>query len=253
MPHTTNQNIEFSQFHGGDLVPKDICETLCRANFISSTNDTVTPFYNRHLLVTNISRLNPEDICGLKYAITFQSLFKSTCLSVLSLSLAQFKTNLIQHELATSKLQKYLLYFPACILNTLSHLSLLTLFSILYFQLSQTFRYMSYFSTPIFFLLIFLIKVTVNVVVHLLTDSNLMQNNIDQLKFEGRYSEFKFPKCNPKFYYTLGCLTTFNISWQCIYSIDFQKNGGGSYRVKYQSIGGAYADAPSMLGTPDYT
>ena len=57
----------------------------------------------------------------------------------------------------------------------------------------------------------------------------------------------------PKFYYTLGCLTTFNISWQCIYSIDFQKNGGGSYRVNYQSIGGAYADAPSMLGTPDYT
>ena len=28
--------------------------------------------------------------------------------------------------------------------------------------------------------------------------------------------------------------------------------GGGSYRVNCQSIGGAYADAPSMLGTPDY-
>ena len=28
--------------------------------------------------------------------------------------------------------------------------------------------------------------------------------------------------------------------------------GGGSYRVNYQSIGGTYADAPSMLGTPDY-
>ena len=47
----------------------------------------------------------------------------------------------------------------------------------------------------------------------------------------------------PKFYYTLGCPTTFNISWQCIYSIDFQKNGGGSYRVNYQSIDGAYVDA----------
>ena len=28
--------------------------------------------------------------------------------------------------------------------------------------------------------------------------------------------------------------------------------GGGSYRVNCQSIGGTYADAPSMLGTPDY-
>ena len=57
----------------------------------------------------------------------------------------------------------------------------------------------------------------------------------------------------PKFYYTLGCPTTFNISWQCIYSIDFQKNGdGSSYRVNSQNIGGTYADAPSMLGTPDY-
>ena len=28
--------------------------------------------------------------------------------------------------------------------------------------------------------------------------------------------------------------------------------GGWSYRVNYQSIDGAYADAPSMLGTPDY-
>ena len=29
--------------------------------------------------------------------------------------------------------------------------------------------------------------------------------------------------------------------------------GGWSYRVNCQSIGGTYADAPSMLGTPDYT
>ena len=28
--------------------------------------------------------------------------------------------------------------------------------------------------------------------------------------------------------------------------------GGGSYRVNCQSIGGTNADAPSMLGTPDY-
>ena len=28
--------------------------------------------------------------------------------------------------------------------------------------------------------------------------------------------------------------------------------GGGSYRLNCQSIGGTYADAPSMLGTPDY-
>ena len=28
--------------------------------------------------------------------------------------------------------------------------------------------------------------------------------------------------------------------------------GGWSYRVNYQSIDGAYADAPSMLGNPDY-
>ena len=60
--------------------------------------------------------------------------------------------------------------------------------------------------------------------------------------------------CNPKLYYTLGCLNAFNISWQCINSIDFQKMvGGGSYRVNCQSIGGTYADAPSMFSTPDYT
>ena len=28
--------------------------------------------------------------------------------------------------------------------------------------------------------------------------------------------------------------------------------GGGSYRVNCQSIGGTYADAPSMFSTPDY-
>ena len=61
-------------------------------------------------------------------------------------------------------------------------------------------------------------------------------------------------KQNPKFYYTLGCPTAINTSWLCINSIDFQKMvGGGSYRVNCQSIGGTYADAPSMFSTPDYT
>ena len=134
-----------------------------------------------------------EEICGLSSALTFDILGKSTIISVFSLSLSQMKSNNIQHELSTTFIQKFF-YFLASFLNTISHLSLFTLFGTQLFQLIQTIDnwILSMSSLSIFCTVIVSIKIIVNVMIIFLSKpfSRINSNDCFLFKLE---SENCFP------------------------------------------------------------
>ena len=76
---------------------------------------------------TILNRLSSDDICGIREGVSFEFIWKSGVISLLSISLAQLKLNFLQHELSLDVTQK-ILYFLACISNTATYATLMVLF-----------------------------------------------------------------------------------------------------------------------------
>ena len=93
------------------------------SNHLYSTNDV-----SNDSLASSNRILTADEVCGIKKDISFEYIWKSGAISLLSISLAQLKLNYIQHEVSLSFEQK-IFYYIACICNTASYASLMVLFA----------------------------------------------------------------------------------------------------------------------------
>jgi hypothetical protein len=73
---------------------------------------------------TNQTILSSDDICGIRKGVSFDTLWKSVMMCILSLSMAQYQANAIQHEYSMNVKQK-IFYFIGCVCNTVSYSTLL--------------------------------------------------------------------------------------------------------------------------------